>query len=107
MPLNQRRRQLLFFSLLPLAFLFRLFVGLCSQFRDPDTKQTYLLGLKFYTIGAWPYFGPDVTNNIQIPGALQCLVVVAYGALDSLSLHSHLQPVVCFAWKYSVLCSCH
>ncbi len=47
MPLNQRRRQLLFFSLLPLAFLFRLFVGLCSQFRDPDTKQTYLLGLKF------------------------------------------------------------
>src|SRR6266498_2008654 len=75
MPLNQRRRQLLFFSLLPLAFLFRLFVGLCSQFRDPDTKQTYLLGLKFYTIGAWPYFGPDVTNNIQIPGALQGLVV--------------------------------
>src|SRR6266498_2062395 len=75
MPLNQRRRQLLFFSLLPLGFLFRLFVGLCSQFRDPDTKQIYLLGLKFYTTGAWPYFGPDVTNTIQIPGALQGLVV--------------------------------
>src|SRR6266498_522406 len=75
MPLNQRRRQLLFFSLLPLGFLFRLFVGLCSQFRDPDTKQIYLLGLKFYTTGAWPYFGPDVTSTIQIPGALQGLVV--------------------------------
>jgi hypothetical protein len=75
MALNQRRRQLLFFSLLLLAFLFRLFFGLCSQFRDPDTKQIYLLGLKFYTTGAWPFFGPDVTNTIQIPGALQGLVV--------------------------------
>jgi hypothetical protein len=75
MLLNQRRRQLLFFLLLLLAFLFRLFFGLCSQFRDPDTKQIYLLGLKFYTTGAWPYFGPDVTNTIQIPGALQGLVV--------------------------------
>jgi hypothetical protein len=75
MLLNQRRSQILFFSLLLLAFLFRLFFGLCSQFRDPDTKQIYLLGLKFYTTGAWPYFGPDVTNTIQIPGALQGLVV--------------------------------
>lgn len=75
MLLNQRRSQILFFSLLLLAFLFRLFFGLCSQFRDPDTKQIYLLGLKFYTTGTWPYFGPDVTNTIQIPGALQGLVV--------------------------------
>ncbi|HEV7798315.1 MAG TPA: hypothetical protein VGO73_09175 [Pyrinomonadaceae bacterium] len=76
MPLNQRRRQLLFFSLLLLAFLFRLFVGLCSQFRDSDTKQIYLLGLKFYTTHAWPYFGPDVVwGEIQIPGALQALLV--------------------------------
>jgi hypothetical protein len=75
MLLTQRRRQLLFFSLLLTAFLFRLFFGLCSQFRDPDTKQVYLLGLKFYTTGTWPYFGPDVTNTIQIPGALQGLVV--------------------------------
>lgn len=75
MLLNQRRRRLLFFSLLLLAFLFRLFFGLCSQFQDEDTKQIYLLGLKFYTTGAWPYFGPDVTPTIQIPGALQGLVV--------------------------------
>jgi len=75
MLLNQRRRKLVFFSLLLLAFLFRLFFGLCSQFQDEDTKQIYLLGLKFYTTGAWPYFGPDVTQTIQIPGALQGIVV--------------------------------
>ena len=76
MTLNQRRPRLLFFSLLLLAFLFRLFVGLCSRFRDSDTKQIYLLGLKFYTTHAWPYFGPDVVwGEIQIPGALQALLV--------------------------------
>ena len=73
-----RRRRLIFFSLLLLAFLFRLFVGLCSQFRDSDTKQIYLLGLKFYTTHAWPYFGPDVVwGEIQIPGALQGILVGA------------------------------
>jgi hypothetical protein len=68
---------MIFFSLLLLlASLFRLFVGLCSQFRDSDTKQIYLLGLKFYTTHAWPYFGPDVVwGEIQIPGALQGLLV--------------------------------
>lgn len=75
MSLNQRGRRIVFFSLLLLAFVFRLFFGLCYQFLDEDTKQIYLLGLKFYTTGAWPYFGPDVTNTIQIPGALQGLVV--------------------------------
>ena len=75
MPLNQRSRRLIFSCLLLLAFLFRLGFGLSSQFQDEDTKQIYLLGLKFYTTGAWPYFGPDVTPTIQIPGALQGLVV--------------------------------
>lgn len=71
-----RKRRLIFFALLLLAFLFRLFVGLCSQFRDSDTKQIYLLGLKFFTTHAWPYFGPDVVwGEIQIPGALQALLV--------------------------------
>ena len=73
MPLNQRSR--LFLTLLLLGFLFRLFFGLCSPFQDEDAKQIYLIGLKFYTTGAWPYFGPDVTPTIQIPGALQGLVV--------------------------------
>lgn len=69
-------RRGLFFALLAGAFLFRLGFGLCGQFRDSDTKQVYLLGLKFYATGAWPYFGPDVVwGEIQIPGALQALLV--------------------------------
>src|SRR4051812_43787424 len=73
---NMSARRRLFFALLAAAFLFRLGFGLCSQFQDSDTKQIYLLGLKFYTTGAWPYFGPDVVwGEIQIPGALQALLV--------------------------------
>lgn len=65
-----------FFLLLILAFLFRLGFGLCSAFQDADSTQIYLLGLKFYTTRAWPYFGPDVVwGEIQIPGALQGLLV--------------------------------
>jgi hypothetical protein len=74
--LSESARRRLFFALLVAAFLFRLGYGLCSQFQDSDTKQIYLLGLKFYTTGAWPYFGPDVVwGEIQIPGALQALLV--------------------------------
>jgi hypothetical protein len=74
--LKQQRGRLVFPALLLLAFLFRLGIGLCSQFRDSDTKQIYLLGLKFYTTHAWPYFGPDVVwGEIQVPGALQALLV--------------------------------
>jgi len=66
----------MFAALLVAAFLFRLGFGLCGQFQDSDTKQVYLLGLKFYATGAWPYFGPDVVwGEIQIPGALQALLV--------------------------------
>lgn len=61
--------------LLTLAFLFRLGFGLCLPFWADDEKQIYLIGLKFYSTRAWPYFGPDVTNTIQIPGALQGLMV--------------------------------
>src|SRR6185295_2210010 len=73
---KDRRRWLIVFALL-LAFLFRLAVGLCSEFWNPieDEKQIYLIGLKFYATGNWPYFGPDVTPTIQIPGALQGLTV--------------------------------
>jgi len=61
--------------LLALAFLFRLGFGLCLPFWTDDEKQIYLIGLKFYATRAWPYFGPDVTDTIQIPGALQGLLV--------------------------------
>jgi hypothetical protein len=61
--------------LLALAFLFRLWFGVCSPFWPEDEKQVYLIGLKFYATRAWPFFGPDVTQTIQIPGALQGLLV--------------------------------
>lgn len=71
-----KRRRRLFAALLVAAFLFRLGFGLCGQFQDSDTKQIYLLGLKFYATGAWPFYGPDVVwGEIQIPGALQALLV--------------------------------
>lgn len=62
-------------SLLLLAFLFsfRLWFGLVS-----DTWyqiQIFILGLKCYSAGDWPYFGPSVAENIQLPGALQAFLV--------------------------------
>jgi hypothetical protein len=70
------RRRIIFYLSLVLAFLFRLAFGLCSPLQDVDATQIYLLGLKFFTTGGWPYFGPDVVwGEIQIPGALQGLLV--------------------------------
>lgn len=68
-------RKFFYALLLLLAFLFRLWYGLNSEFWFEDEFQTYLIGLKFYTTHEWPYFGPDVTSVIQIPGALQGLIV--------------------------------
>jgi hypothetical protein len=62
------------FALLCLFF-FRLFFGLSTDIQFIDQHQIYLIGLKFYTTGAWPYFGPDVAAQIQLPGALQGLTV--------------------------------
>jgi hypothetical protein len=59
--------------LLSALFLFRLWFGLFS-----DTWyqiQIFILGLKYYSTGLWPYFGPSVAQNIQLPGALQALLV--------------------------------
>ncbi len=64
-----------FLALLGLAFLFRLAFGLCSEIWFIDQQQIYLIGLKYYCTGQWPYFGPDVAPHIQLPGALQGLVV--------------------------------
>jgi hypothetical protein len=55
-------------------FLFRLFFGLCSEFWADDEKQIYLIGLKYFTTHAWPYFGPTA-YKAQIPGALQGLTI--------------------------------
>jgi hypothetical protein len=64
------------------AFLFRLGFGLC-QSHWPDLSeqfQNYLVGLKFYTTGLWPYFGADMfasesSYRSQVPGALQGLFI--------------------------------
>src|SRR6185436_16706299 len=69
-----------FALLFSLLLAFRTAFGLCQPFFEPDELQTYLIGLKFYATGAWPYFGPDliVTEtgfHTQIPGALEGLLV--------------------------------
>jgi hypothetical protein len=70
------RKQL--FLLLVALFIFRVIYGLCSEFWFVDELQIYLIGLKSYTTGTWPTYGPDVVyTNTQIPGALQGLLVAA------------------------------
>lgn len=57
-------------------FLFRLAFGLSSDFWTEDERQVYLIGLKSFARGEWPYFGADVVwSQSQIPGALQGLLV--------------------------------
>ena len=60
---------------LVLAFLFRLSFGFFANMEHEDQRQIYLIGLKYYCTGLWPYFGADVLPHIQIPGALQGLAV--------------------------------
>ena len=68
-----RRRLALF---LIAAFAFRLAFGLCSEFWFEDETQVFLLGLRYYASGLWPYFGPDIGGiRAQLPGALQALLV--------------------------------
>jgi hypothetical protein len=67
-------------TLLLVVGVYRLGVGLCSAFWYSDEIQIYLIGLKSYTTGTWPFFGPDlVLGSVgrihQIPGALQGLLV--------------------------------
>src|SRR5262245_6399738 len=54
----------------------RLAVGLTSECWGPDELQIYLIGLKFFTTGEWPLYGPDVVyTQTQIPGGLQGLLI--------------------------------
>lgn len=44
--------------------------------KGEDYYHTYLIGLKYFTTGVWPYWGPDVVHTqSQIPGALEGLLV--------------------------------
>lgn len=57
---------------LVVAFALRLAFGLCSEFWMDDERQIYLIGLKYFTTGDWPYLGPDVVyTRSQVPGGLQ------------------------------------
>ena len=71
-----RRRPLTWLGALTLAFAFRLAYGLASIFWTEDERQTYLIGLRSFARGEWPFFGGDVVwSGSQLPGALQGLLV--------------------------------
>jgi hypothetical protein len=62
--------------ILAACFAFRLLYGLSREFFFEDQTQVFLLGLRYYATGAWPFFGPDVVwTRSEIPGALQALLV--------------------------------
>src|SRR5918993_290273 len=66
-------------------FIGRLAFGLTSEFWSEDETQIYLMGLRYYATGEWPYFGPDVVwTRTGIAGALQPLLV---------GLPFHLAPI--------------
>ena len=68
------------FVFIVVVFLAYLSFSITSEFwyPDEDVLQIYLIGLKFYTTGQFPYFGPDlVYTHAQIPGALQAFLVSA------------------------------
>src|SRR5712671_4901345 len=62
--------------ILAALFAFRLWFGLSREFFFEDETQIFLMGLRYYATGEWPYFGPDVVwTKSEIPGALQPLLV--------------------------------
>src|SRR5262245_43581533 len=62
--------------LLVALFGLRVYYGLSLELTSADDVQIYLLGLKFFTTGQWPFFGPDaVHSDDQIAGPLQGLLV--------------------------------
>ncbi|HEX5071328.1 MAG TPA: hypothetical protein VFV78_14020 [Vicinamibacterales bacterium] len=58
------------------AFAFRLCYGLSMPFWFEDERQVYLIGLRSFARGEWPYFGADVVwTGGQLPGALQGMLI--------------------------------
>lgn len=52
-------------------FAFRLIYGLSMPFWFEDERQVYLIGLRSFATGTWPYFGADVVwTGGRVPGAL-------------------------------------
>ena len=73
---NPERGRVLWVLALVGLFVFRLLYGLSREFFFEDETQIFLMGLRHFATGAWPYFGPDVVwTKSEIPGALQALLV--------------------------------
>src|SRR5205809_6769298 len=71
-----RVRAVRWLPLLALLAVFRLAFGLSRELFFEDETQIFLMGLRYYATGAWPYFGADVVwTKSEIPGALQALLV--------------------------------
>lgn len=51
--------------LLLAIFNWQVWYGLSQNFWHEDVLKIYLLGLKYATTDAWPYFGPDVIHTGQ------------------------------------------
>jgi hypothetical protein len=74
--MTARQRTLLVSGALVLAFGFRLAYGLASNFWTEDERQIYLIGLRSFARGEWPYFGADVVwTGSSLPGAMQGLLI--------------------------------
>jgi hypothetical protein len=66
--------------LLLFAFIFRLMFGLFLYGNPSDDILTYVIGLKYYCTGQWPYFGAvvggsETTFVTRIPGALEGFLI--------------------------------
>ncbi|MGE4056827.1 MAG: hypothetical protein AB7F99_18710 [Vicinamibacterales bacterium] len=73
---RSRRTILQWGAVLVGLFAFRLAYGLTRELFFEDHTQIYLMGLRYYATGVWPYFGADVVwTQSEIPGALQALLV--------------------------------
>ena len=73
---DSRPNRVRFVAFLVAAFAFRLFYGLSMPFWFEDERQVYLIGLRSFARGLWPYFGADVVwTGGQLPGALQGMLI--------------------------------
>jgi len=63
-------------ALLLAALAGRTLYGLSMPFWFEDERQVFLIGLRSFARGEWPYFGADVVwTGGQLPGALQAMLV--------------------------------
>jgi len=98
-----RRLSLAAIAALVALFFFRLAFGLSSEFFFEDETQIFLIGLKHYATGVWPFFGADVVwTRSEIPGALQGLLV---GAPFSIVAQPEAPFVLLNVLSFTALCT--